>query len=103
MAIIDKIKSNIDLWKLEKYTKRRSFLPEYESKDLDYYKAIYHDGVYDTKLEYENYTKGSAITRKLSKSHFSKKASNLLKRYSKSDNTNYMPPCSESYNKRRDI
>jgi molybdopterin synthase catalytic subunit len=32
MNLIEKFKANIDIWKIEKYTKRREFLPEYKSK-----------------------------------------------------------------------
>lgn len=39
MNLIEKAKSNIDIWKIEKYTKRRAFLPEYKSKGKSF-----HDG-----------------------------------------------------------
>ncbi|KAI8090256.1 uncharacterized protein B0P05DRAFT_530043 [Gilbertella persicaria] len=48
MNIIDKIKVNISVWRLEQKTKRRSLSPEFQSKSKQYYKDIYRDGVYDT-------------------------------------------------------
>lgn len=66
VGFIDKLKQQFEIWKIEKYTKRRNFLPEYDSKgklfvycfqkvmfmlksdiiDKEYYERYYRDGVY---------------------------------------------------------
>ncbi|KAI7857358.1 hypothetical protein BDC45DRAFT_500999 [Circinella umbellata] len=47
MGLMDKLKTQLDLWKLEKYTKRRQVTtPEFEQKDRDFYRHYYQDGVY---------------------------------------------------------
>ncbi|KAI7905627.1 uncharacterized protein BX663DRAFT_559023 [Cokeromyces recurvatus] len=92
MNLLNKIKSEIDLWKLEKYTKRRSFLPEYDSKDLKYYKEVYHDGFYDTSL---GYNQGTATKR----SRKSKSQLGLLFGKSSYGGGYRLPPCSETYNR----
>ncbi|KAI8146056.1 hypothetical protein BJV82DRAFT_600280 [Fennellomyces sp. T-0311] len=47
MGLMDKLKTQLDLWKLEKYTKRRQVAtPEFEQKDRDFYRHYYQDGVY---------------------------------------------------------
>ncbi|ORX44767.1 hypothetical protein DM01DRAFT_1411213 [Hesseltinella vesiculosa] len=46
VGFFEKVKSQIEIWKIEKYTKRRTFLPEYDSRDTEYYKQHYRDGVY---------------------------------------------------------
>ncbi|CDS14417.1 hypothetical protein LRAMOSA06586 [Lichtheimia ramosa] len=45
-SVIAKVKTQIELWKVGKYTKRRSYLPEYEPRDKDHYRQSYRDGVY---------------------------------------------------------
>ncbi|CAO0789836.1 unnamed protein product [Mucor circinelloides] len=94
MNLIEKVKSSIDIWKLEKYTKRRAFLPEYKSKDLGYYKEVYCDGVY-------NGIGGNAHTLQ---SRIRKRASSILSIKSSSGGDKSRPqtstPCSESYNKK---
>ncbi|KAJ8651947.1 hypothetical protein O0I10_012467 [Lichtheimia ornata] len=45
-SVIAKVKTQIELWKVGKYTKRRSYLPEFEPRDKDHYRQSYHDGVY---------------------------------------------------------
>ncbi|CDS10001.1 hypothetical protein LRAMOSA02678 [Lichtheimia ramosa] len=47
MGLMTKLKTQIDLWKLEKYTKRRHVAtPDFEQKDRDFYRHYYQDGVY---------------------------------------------------------
>ncbi|CDH53388.1 predicted protein [Lichtheimia corymbifera JMRC:FSU:9682] len=47
MGLMDKLKTQLDLWKLDKYTKRRNVaMPEFEPKDRDFYRHYYQDGVY---------------------------------------------------------
>ncbi|KAI9494645.1 hypothetical protein BDB00DRAFT_871196 [Zychaea mexicana] len=47
MGFVEKLKTQFDLWKLEKYTKRRQVAtPEFEQKDRDFYRHYYQDGVY---------------------------------------------------------
>ncbi|KAI7886102.1 hypothetical protein K492DRAFT_190325 [Lichtheimia hyalospora FSU 10163] len=45
-SVIAKVKTQIELWKVGKYTKRRSYIPEYEPRDKAHYRQSYHDGVY---------------------------------------------------------
>lgn len=33
-SVIDKIKHYIEIWKIEKYTRRRTFMPEYDAKGI---------------------------------------------------------------------
>lgn len=37
VGFIDKLKQQLEIWKIEKYTKRRAFLPEYDSKGKFFY------------------------------------------------------------------
>ncbi|KAI8647547.1 hypothetical protein BD408DRAFT_408116 [Parasitella parasitica] len=47
MGFIEKIKSNVEMWKIEKYTKRRPVTsPDFEQKDREFYRQFYKDGVY---------------------------------------------------------
>lgn len=46
MGLIDKIKSNYDYYKVDKFTKRRSIYSQFESHDRQYYEQVYRDGVY---------------------------------------------------------
>ncbi|KAI7904208.1 uncharacterized protein BX663DRAFT_550602 [Cokeromyces recurvatus] len=47
MGLFDKIKSNVEMWKIERYTKRRNVnSPDFEQKDKEFYRQNYKDGVY---------------------------------------------------------
>ncbi|KAI8988731.1 hypothetical protein BDB01DRAFT_782969 [Pilobolus umbonatus] len=47
MGLIEKLKSNVEIWKIEKYTKRRPVTtPDFEQKDKEFYRQNYKDGVY---------------------------------------------------------
>ncbi|RUS27499.1 hypothetical protein BC938DRAFT_483151 [Jimgerdemannia flammicorona] len=47
MGLLDKLKSQYEVWKIEKYTKRRSAMtPEFEQRDAEYYRTNYQNGVY---------------------------------------------------------
>lgn len=47
MGLFDKIKNQYEVWKIEKYTKRRSAMtPDFEQRDAEYYKQNYQNGVY---------------------------------------------------------
>ncbi|ORE10548.1 hypothetical protein BCV72DRAFT_15124 [Rhizopus microsporus var. microsporus] len=46
MGFIEKIKNNIDYYKLDKYTKRRVSQSQFESHDRRYYENVYRDGDY---------------------------------------------------------
>ncbi|OBZ86704.1 hypothetical protein A0J61_05237, partial [Choanephora cucurbitarum] len=47
MGLFDKIKSGVEVWKIEKYTKRRPVnSPNFEQKDREFYRQNYKDGVY---------------------------------------------------------
>ncbi|KAG2192456.1 hypothetical protein INT46_008893 [Mucor plumbeus] len=96
MNLIEKFKANFDIWKIEKYTKRREFLPEYKSKDLDYYKEVYCEGTYSGESNTSKATsKFQSRIRKRASSIFSMKAtSGGITR------TLPLPPCSETYNQK---
>ncbi|KAI8584616.1 hypothetical protein K450DRAFT_217170 [Umbelopsis ramanniana AG] len=46
MGLIDKIRTQYDLLKVEKYTKRRRSETVFEERDRDFYREHYRDGVY---------------------------------------------------------
>ncbi|GAA5808049.1 hypothetical protein MFLAVUS_001431 [Mucor flavus] len=47
MGFIEKIKSSVEMWRIEKYTKRRPVTsPDFEQKDREFYRQHYKDGVY---------------------------------------------------------
>ncbi|KAL0073794.1 hypothetical protein J3Q64DRAFT_1853937 [Phycomyces blakesleeanus] len=47
MGFIERIKAHVEMWKIEKYTKRRPVdTPDFEQKDRDFYDQYYKDGVY---------------------------------------------------------
>ncbi|CAO3673126.1 unnamed protein product [Rhizopus stolonifer] len=47
MGFIEKIKSNVEMWKIEKYTKRRpARAQDFEQKDREFYRQNYKDGEY---------------------------------------------------------
>ncbi|KAM3582947.1 hypothetical protein VKS41_004703 [Umbelopsis sp. WA50703] len=49
MGFIDRLKAQIEVWRIEKYTKRRDVTtPDFERKDADYYRDHYQNGVYLT-------------------------------------------------------
>ncbi|EXX69976.1 hypothetical protein RhiirA1_419116 [Rhizophagus irregularis] len=84
MSIIKKIKSQYEMWKVTKYTKRRSTMtPEFEQKDPDFYKQNYVNGVY------LNYASPDSPTSSKRDSRGS------VKRHSKSQK---IIRCSETYN-----
>ncbi|KAI8344000.1 hypothetical protein BC941DRAFT_407505 [Chlamydoabsidia padenii] len=46
MGFMDTIKRRYELRQVDKYTKRRMFQSQFESKDKNYYNSIYMDGAY---------------------------------------------------------
>ncbi|CAO3689380.1 unnamed protein product [Umbelopsis ramanniana] len=46
MGFIDKIRTQYDLLKVEKYTKRRRSETVFEERDREFYRENYRDGVY---------------------------------------------------------
>ncbi|KAI8339173.1 hypothetical protein BC941DRAFT_422344 [Chlamydoabsidia padenii] len=97
VGFIEKLKSQIEMWKVEKYTKRRTFLPEYESRDTEYYKQHYHDGVYYSS----NGTTPSPISRSPSSAQYrstlGKRMSVMIKKKPSNGSLPH-PRCSETYN-----
>ncbi|CAO3633451.1 unnamed protein product [Cunninghamella blakesleeana] len=94
VGFIDKVKSQIEMWKVEKYTKRRTFLPEYESKDSEYYRQHYRDGVYYNSSEQSPPPSRTPTQYKFS---LSKRMSVMIKGGKPETGPNY-PRCSETYN-----
>ncbi|OAD06332.1 hypothetical protein MUCCIDRAFT_106904 [Mucor lusitanicus CBS 277.49] len=94
MNLIEKVKTGIDIWRIEKYTKRRAFSTEFKSRDLDYYKKAYCDGVY---------TGADNSAHKL-QSRIKKRASSIFSiRSSPGGHTSRHrapPSCSETYNQK---
>ena len=85
MSLIKKIKSQYEMWKVTKYTRRRSTMtPEFERKDPDFYKQNYVNGVY---LNYASPDSPSKRDSRVSASY--------VKRHSK---TQKVIRCSETYN-----
>ncbi|KAI9251230.1 hypothetical protein BY458DRAFT_523974 [Sporodiniella umbellata] len=61
MGFIEKIKSGVEMWRIEKYTKRRPVLsPDYEQKDKQFYNSHYKDGVYFSREQSTNTFKRTA-------------------------------------------
>ena len=84
MSIVKKIKSQYEMWKVTKYTKRRSTMtPEFERKDPDFYKQNYVNGVY------LNYASPDSPKRE------SRVSANYIKKQNKSQK---IVRCSETYN-----
>ncbi|KAL1933917.1 hypothetical protein VTP01DRAFT_8007 [Rhizomucor pusillus] len=104
VGIIDKIKHQYEMWKIEKYTKRRSFLPEYDSRDKEYYERHYHDGVYyapDTVLPPPpSRANNTSPIKQLHRapSIATKRASTLLRGGQGKKAPSVLPRCSETYN-----
>lgn len=46
MGFIEKLKSNYDYRKVDKFTKRRLSQSQFQSHDRQYYEQVYRDGVY---------------------------------------------------------
>ncbi|ORY99888.1 hypothetical protein BCR43DRAFT_511046 [Syncephalastrum racemosum] len=47
MGLVEMIKNRVELFKIERYTKRRAVnTPDFEQKDREFYKEHYQDGVY---------------------------------------------------------
>ncbi|KAG2203705.1 hypothetical protein INT46_001735 [Mucor plumbeus] len=46
MKLLDKLKSSLDYYKADKYTKRRLSQSQFESHDRRYYETTYRDGSY---------------------------------------------------------
>ncbi|CAG8517940.1 18232_t:CDS:2, partial [Acaulospora morrowiae] len=61
MPFLGKIKSQYEMWKINKYTRRRSTLAkDFEQRDPDFYKQNYVNGVYlNTIPNQESYNKNS--------------------------------------------
>ncbi|KAI8138027.1 hypothetical protein BJV82DRAFT_632997 [Fennellomyces sp. T-0311] len=94
VGLIEKLKTHLEMWRIEKYTKRRAFLPEYESRDKDYYEQCYRDGVYYSPDSAPPKTASDRLRN--APSFATKRASTLLRRQSRRPNT--PPRCSETYN-----
>ncbi|KAI9256482.1 hypothetical protein BDA99DRAFT_516527 [Phascolomyces articulosus] len=86
--VMDKLKKQIEMWRVGKYTKRRSYIPEYEPRDKDYYRHTYHDGVYLSSLSDRPVSSSSTSTKKNMKLFPLKKKSCRIP----------PPQCSETYN-----
>lgn len=87
MSIIKKIKSQFEMWKVTKYTRRRyTMTPEFERKDPEFYKQNYVNGVY---LNYACPESPSSSKRN------SRSSASYVKRHSKSQK---IIRCSETYN-----
>ncbi|CDH57252.1 predicted protein [Lichtheimia corymbifera JMRC:FSU:9682] len=69
MGFIGKLKTQYDLRKINKYTKRRLSQSQFASHDREYYNSVYRDGVY---LDSDNH-QGN-------KSRWSSTLTDLLKR-----------------------
>ncbi|KAI9005515.1 hypothetical protein CLU79DRAFT_781219 [Phycomyces nitens] len=100
--IIDKVKSQYAIWKLEKYTKRRSFMPEYDSKDKEYYNQYYQDGTYHDPTSAPP-PKPQASAKRTSSLRAIHRAPSLLSQrattlFRKTSTASTPPRCSENYN-----
>ncbi|KAG0163911.1 hypothetical protein DFQ28_011039 [Apophysomyces sp. BC1034] len=75
MGFVDKIKAQVEMWRIEKYTKRRPVTtPDFEQKDREFYDKHYQNGVYthQQKDEPSGLTRNSSLI----------KTSNLLRKKS---------------------
>ncbi|SAM03675.1 hypothetical protein [Absidia glauca] len=122
VGLIDKLRSQLDLWKVEKYTKRRTFLPEYDSRgnvyadspghaacqalvinltfahlDTEYYKQHYYDGVYYSSQDQAPPPEARTPTSTHYRTSLSKRMSVMIKKKS-STHSLPSPRCSETYN-----
>ncbi|CAO3594140.1 unnamed protein product [Absidia cylindrospora] len=97
VGFIDKLKSQIEIWKVEKYTKRRTFLPEYDSRDTEYYKQHYHDGIYYTSNDQAPAPQLRTPTSTQYRSTLGKRMSVMIKKKSSTSSLPH-PRCSETYN-----
>ncbi|KAI8096570.1 uncharacterized protein BX664DRAFT_324289 [Halteromyces radiatus] len=97
VGLIDKLKSQIEIWKVEKYTKRRTFLPEYDSRDTEYYRQHYHDGVYYNSDQTPPPPQARTPTSTQYRSSLGKRMSVMIKKKSSSNSLPH-PRCSETYN-----
>lgn len=124
VGFIDKLKQQLEIWKIEKYTKRRAFLPEYDSKgkffyivftifvyadgyeiDKEYYERYYRDGVYYAATDNVPPLPSEQAGNKLkalqrAPSVATKRASTLLRRSTTTSRGRGTPAprCSETYN-----
>ncbi|KAL0082102.1 hypothetical protein F4703DRAFT_1917608 [Phycomyces blakesleeanus] len=101
--IIDKVKSQYAIWKLEKYTKRRSFMPEYDPKDKEYYNQYYKDGTYHDPANAPPLTKAQTAAKRSSSLRAIHRAPSLLSQrattlFRKTSAASTPPRCSENYN-----
>ncbi|KAI7857183.1 hypothetical protein BDC45DRAFT_501871 [Circinella umbellata] len=87
-AMMNKLKKQIEMWRVNKYTKRRSYIPEYEPKDKKHYRHTYHDGVYLSSLSDRPTSSPLSTNKKNIKLFPSKKKSYRVP----------PPQCSEAYN-----
>lgn len=51
MGFLEKLRTQYDLHQVNRYTKRREAQSDFESKNKDYYRATYRDGVYMTEQD----------------------------------------------------
>ncbi|CAG8514695.1 20542_t:CDS:2 [Dentiscutata erythropus] len=60
MSFFKKIKSQYEIWKINKYTRRRNAMtPDFEQKDPEFYKQNYVNGVYLNTTNNEPFRKNS--------------------------------------------
>ncbi|KAF9973605.1 hypothetical protein BGZ73_003158 [Actinomortierella ambigua] len=68
MGLVDKIMRNYEIWKINKYTKRRAALtPEFEQRDKEYYEQNYKDGIYTQGPASQSISRGKSIRKALSR------------------------------------
>ncbi|CEG83984.1 hypothetical protein RMATCC62417_17842 [Rhizopus microsporus] len=79
MGFIEKIKNNIDYYKLDKYTKRRVSQSQFESHDRRYYENVYRDGDYidPSQAQYSGPTR-SHLSYKQSRDQYGSQESNQV-------------------------
>ncbi|KAG0236305.1 hypothetical protein BGW42_003717 [Actinomortierella wolfii] len=68
MGLVEKIMRNYEIWKINKYTKRRAALtPEFEQRDKEYYEQNYKDGIYTYNPASQSISRGKSIRKALSR------------------------------------
>ncbi|KAI8061070.1 hypothetical protein BC940DRAFT_322837 [Gongronella butleri] len=98
VGLIDKVKSQIEIWKIERYTKRRTFLPEYDSRDSEYYKQHYRDGVYyNDQMPPPSPASPQPGAPQYNRKSLSKRMSVMIKKKPSNGSLPH-PRCSETYN-----
>ncbi|CAG8507116.1 10415_t:CDS:2 [Cetraspora pellucida] len=69
MSFFKKLKSQYEIWKINKYTRRRNAMtPDFEQRDPDFYKQNYVNGVYLNTTNNESFhRKSGSISKRHSK------------------------------------